>query len=304
MVFRVLVLSGGSLCGIISLEVLKKIALLSGMPIHEFFNLIIGASTGTLEGSTLAAGAAPSDIEDMYFNNGEHIFTYQYPWYKPIKKLTSPWYDRNRVLVPLNEILVKNQATTMNTLKTKFISMTVNTLTNENIRMRSFGGDEYENDQIIDCVAKSFAAVAYFGHYVDEKRKIVCEDGGEGLGNIPIVYGLIEALKLTQPTDTIEIYAVGAGFSNSNPTFEAAKKQNNLEDLWDSYLAEGETLGRIQARIEQVKLLQELMAARPTQVKFAYFDTQISKDSNTMSGWKYMSYYKDMGSKIPVELIK
>lgn len=302
MTFRVLVLSGGSLCGIISLEVLKKIEELSGQPIHKFFDLIIGSSTGTIEGAVLAAGGTPSEIEDMYFANGEHIFTYQYPWWRPIKKITSPWYSRDRVLNPLQSILNKYGASVMKNLKTKFVAVTVNTLVDENIRMRSFGGDEYENDPIVNCVAKSFAAVAYFGHYVDEKRKMICEDGGEGLANLPIMYGLVEALKLATREDTIEIYAVGAGYTNDCPSFEAAKGQNNVENLWDSYLAEGETLARIQARIEQVKLLHEIAKEIPN-IKFAYFDTKISKDSNTMTGWKYMNYYKEMGSKIPVKLI-
>jgi hypothetical protein len=301
MKFKTLILSGGSLCGIISLQVLREIEKQCGMPLWEFFDLIIGASTGSIEGATIAAGGTVDEVENLYFTHGKHIFTSQYPWWRIDKKITSPWYDRNRVLGPLGDILGKYGAVKMSDLKTKFVAMTINTQTCENIRMTSYG-PEYSSDNIIDCVAKSFSAVAFFGHFVDEKRRIVCEDGGEGIGNIPIIYGLSEAMKLTKPGDELEIYAVGAGFNMQNPSFEEAKKQNNIEGAWETYLGEGETLARIQARIEQVQILTEI-AELNRGVKFKYFDTKISKDSNSMSGWKYMNYYKEMGKQIPVELI-
>lgn len=300
MKFRVLVLSGGSLCGIISLQVLKKIEELTGMPICEYFNLIIGASTGAIEGSVLACGGSSAEIEDMYFNHGKNIFTRKFPWWRIDKLIKSPWYDRNRVLSPLSDILTKYNSTNMKDCKTNFVAMTVNVVTGENIRMTSYG--DYSDAQISECVAKSFAAVAYFGHFVDTPRKMVCEDGGEGIANIPLTYGLIEALKLTKPGDEIEVYAIGAGFNEQNPSFEEAVKQNNIEAAWESYLAEGETLARVQSRIEQVKLLKEL-AELNRGISFKYFDTKISKDSNTMTGWKYMDYYKEMGSKIEVDLL-
>lgn len=300
MKFRVLVLSGGSLCGIISMQVLKKIEELAGEPIHQFFNLIIGSSTGAIEGAVLASGGSPSEIEDMYFKHGKHIFTRRYPWWRIDKLITSPWYDRARVLTPLDNILESHGVKNMKDCKTNFVAMTVNVTTGENIRMTSYG--EYSEDSISTCVAKSFAAVAYFGHFVDMSRRMVCEDGGEGIANIPVSYGLLESLRLTKPGDEIEIYAVGAGFNQDNPTFEEAVKQNNIEAAWESYLAEGETLARVQARVEQVKLFKEL-AELNRGVSFRYFDIKIPKNANTLTGWKYMNYYRDIGNQIEVDLI-
>lgn len=298
MAFKVLVLSGGGLKGLISLQVLKNLENLTGSKIGSYFDLIVGTSTGAISGAALSIGASVEEIEQLYLKNGRKIFERQYSIFNLYNRLTKPYYDKSRILNPLSEIVLKYSNGIMSDCKTRFIATAVNILNNENIEMSSF--NQYKNDSIVSCVERSFSAVLYFGKSVDNVRKIIYEDGGQGIGNVPILSAYINAIELADEDEDIHIYSIGTGHNEQNPKFNEALSQNNWESLWETYLGEGELLARIQSRLEIVKFFSRLASDR---LKFIHFDAKISKDSNQMDQPKYMEYYQTIGKSIPVKIL-
>ena len=82
MPFRVLSIDGGGIRGIIPAVVLGRLETLTGRPIHDLFDLIVGTSTGGLLTLGLtapdAAGQArftAADLVRLYLDEGETIFS-------------------------------------------------------------------------------------------------------------------------------------------------------------------------------------------------------------------------------------
>lgn len=70
---RVLCLSGGGAKGVLTTTMLCNFQKKIGVPLHEFFDIIIGTSTGAIIGSMLAAGIEIQKIHQMYVENLDKI---------------------------------------------------------------------------------------------------------------------------------------------------------------------------------------------------------------------------------------
>ncbi|MCB1449148.1 MAG: patatin-like phospholipase family protein [Nitratireductor sp.] len=64
--FRVLTLDGGGAKGFYTLGVLHEVEAMLGEPIHEYFDLIFGTSTGAIIGTLLAIGTPVTEIHKFY----------------------------------------------------------------------------------------------------------------------------------------------------------------------------------------------------------------------------------------------
>ena len=96
--FRILALDGGGIRGIITIGLLKRLEAESGVDLIKNVDLIAGTSTGGLIALGLAAGLPLTDIEKLYRERGEAIFSSMWPRYlRYVKNLFTARYD-NRVL--------------------------------------------------------------------------------------------------------------------------------------------------------------------------------------------------------------
>ncbi len=68
-VFNVLSLDGGGAKGVFSIGVLVEVAAVLGRPLHEFFDLIYGTSTGAIIAAAIAVGMPPVEIEELYMGH-------------------------------------------------------------------------------------------------------------------------------------------------------------------------------------------------------------------------------------------
>src|SRR4051794_12765751 len=64
---RVLALDGGGSKGVYTLGVLKEVEAMAPVPLHKWFDLIYGTSTGSIIGTLLACGKPVDYIQEMYF---------------------------------------------------------------------------------------------------------------------------------------------------------------------------------------------------------------------------------------------
>jgi patatin-like phospholipase/acyl hydrolase len=301
---KICVLSGGGLKGLLTCQMLinfqKNVA---KCPLNEYFDIIIGSSTGAIEGSLLAGGYDPVDVKNFYLQYGKSIFTPQNNWLTFWRKLTRPIYDRNRVLTPIKDNLNKKEIFKLSDIKKcEYISTAVDVFTKRNVLFSS-KDPAYADADIDNIVARSFAAPYYFGLLEVPKEYKIYSDGGTGLANLPAIWGIVEALPNITINDKIELTAFGTGYYEEVITYEDAKKYNNIDQVWNVFLADGDTLSRQQARREQISLLEE-MDSKLENFTFHYYDTPIPKKLDTMDGVGYMDDYIKLGDSVIFDIGK
>ncbi|HEY4789248.1 MAG TPA: patatin-like phospholipase family protein, partial [Bacteroidales bacterium] len=97
--FRILSIDGGGMRGIIPLQILKRIELLTGKPIYNSFDLIAGTSTGGLLACAMTLTTKESgerlytldELENIYLQHGRTIFPKRF--LKKPKALFFPKYS-------------------------------------------------------------------------------------------------------------------------------------------------------------------------------------------------------------------
>jgi patatin-like phospholipase/acyl hydrolase len=62
----ILCLDGGGIRGILTIQLLKKLEEIAGIPCYEIFDMVAGTSTGGIIASLITTGHAAADIEEMY----------------------------------------------------------------------------------------------------------------------------------------------------------------------------------------------------------------------------------------------
>jgi len=293
---RVLCLPGGGLLGTITTTMLVNFQKHIGMSLQKFFNSYHGESTGSLEGSVLAAGGDIQMLQDLYIQNGYHIFTPQHSWLTPWNKFKYPLYDRQRVLGPLETSLKSLGVETYGQLKQKFVCGAVNELTKESNYFKS-DDPTLKDERVIDIVERSFSALMYFGPTIDNKNKVVYGDNGTGINNNPTLPAFFENLSAIMAGEEFEFYCFGTGWTSVVDNFETVSKWNLINQLWDFYLANGETLARVQAQIQAITTMNWI-AKNLSNVKFFYYNVEIPKKLNVMDGRDYIQEYVNYGNSV------
>lgn len=70
----ILCLDGGGMRGILTLQLLKKIEEIAGIPCHEFVDMVAGTSTGAIISGLIAAGKNATEIESLYIEFVTKVF--------------------------------------------------------------------------------------------------------------------------------------------------------------------------------------------------------------------------------------
>ena len=276
---RICILSGGGCKGFIQAQVLKKLEQKHG-PLHEYYDLVCGSSVGSINGSMLASGRITMDrLETIYSPMIKKVFK---------RKFGIPFYDRkNFYNVWMDEI----GSMKFGDCLTKMQITSVNLCDKRNHFFKSWTDD---GNQILAAeVAKSFAAPLFFGTFIDTVNKCVWMDGGMGVANIPVAYGLVEA-ELLWPNDSWHFDVIGCGFVNQDIPFDKAKKFKVFRQLSQYFNLEDAGLAREQVRQEQIGALDQLAKAS-NKLSYRYYDIAIPKKIDKLDGVKYLDEYKKIG---------
>jgi uncharacterized protein len=70
----ILCLDGGGIRGILTLQLLKKIEEIGGMPCYDLFDMVAGTSTGGIIAGLIASGKSASEIEELYIKLVTKVF--------------------------------------------------------------------------------------------------------------------------------------------------------------------------------------------------------------------------------------
>ena len=283
---RILINSGGGVKGYAQAQVLKKLEIDNG-PLYKYYDLIAGSSVGAINAAMVASGKiSMTKLESIYPDMVRKIFERKY--LPPI-----PLYDRKHfVKVFVNEIgMIK-----MTDCLTKIQITSVNLCDKRNHFFKSWeqkDGQEY----LVSTACKSFAAPFYFGTLIDEQTKAVWMDGGMGVANIPIAYGLVDAFVLW-PDEEWHFDIIGCGFTDETISFDEAKKYKFIRQIFSYLDFDDGGLAREQVRQEQVYGLQAMCASSKKKISMCYYDIAIPKAIDKLDGVKFLDQYKRIGEEM------
>lgn len=72
--FKILVLDGGGIRGVVTARILLEVQSLLGKPLNQYFDLIAGTSTGSILAAGIALGLEPKKLINIYVERGREIF--------------------------------------------------------------------------------------------------------------------------------------------------------------------------------------------------------------------------------------
>ncbi len=233
----ILSLDGGGIRGLISAKILAEIEELSGRPIHQLFDLIVGTSTGGILAAGLArprsgrAGPVPArELVELYSKRGREIFSRSF--WKGITSLGG-YSDEKYDAVPLENILRKMLRNTE--LKDTVADIVVTSYDIERrkpylFKTRKARAKQLGRNHLLRHVARATsAAPTYFEPFLldksqwdGEKKRRVLIDGGM-FANNPTMIALSEAQYSGADMKDIVLCSVGTGMHDRKIPYEEAK---------------------------------------------------------------------------------
>lgn len=233
----VLSLDGGGIRGLISAKILAEIEKLSGKPVHQLFDLIVGTSTGGILAAGLArprsgrAGPVPAkELVDLYSKRGRDIFSRSF--WKGVTSLGG-YTDEKYDAAPLEKILRTMLGRTE--LKDTMVDIVVTSYDIERrkpylFKTRKARAKPLGRNHLLRHLARATsAAPTYFEPFLldksqweGEKKRRALIDGGV-FANNPSMIALSEALSSGTDMQDIVLCAVGTGMHDRKIPFDDAK---------------------------------------------------------------------------------
>jgi hypothetical protein len=270
-------LDGGGIRGILTLQLLKKVEEIAGIPLHKFCDLIAGTSTGGIIAGLLASGKTALEIEQLYIELVSKVFLKRN--FLANRYVDMPAYDKKNYREALRGVLgnmTLKQATT-----TTGVDLLIT------------AKDITDNEETFFTCFKN-AAGETFGTYQDALLRVVMEatmsaptyfrplerfvDGGTTVYNNPSLAALMEAVNYSgtekYELSKITMFSFGTGKLVKSVSPEDGAKPPGIDVyFWLNYVMDetGQDASSIQNDILRSGLFN---------IDFRRF--QLSLDSSTM----------------------
>jgi len=292
---KILSIDGGGIRGIIPAYICMKLEEDLGKPINEIFDFISGTSTGAILGAALANGIPAKTVYELYATHADGVFKSQHAWYKPWGYITSPKYDRSRLMKLIREVY--GEDTKISDTKVHFMCTAYNEMTQLNEFFTSWEC-QYTDCLLADIVGKSWSAPFYFGKWVDKKNKKVYSDGGVGIYNNITLKSLMETPELSW--STAEKYMMNLGCGNYRETFSYKRVVDwmNIKESWFT------VFGAKAARDNQIENLQKdfLSSKMVPDLEFHSYEPSMRRAIYKLDGVKYIPKYIKLAEKLYTEI--
>ncbi|RUR14031.1 CBASS cGAMP-activated phospholipase [Legionella septentrionalis] len=245
--YRVLALDGGGMRGLYTASLLKNLANRfkdseDDLDIGKGFDLIIGTSTGSLLAAGLAAGISITKIIEIYKEMGMKIFRKRIPHYSLLKffwalrHLHKPLNGNDNLKNTLNHVF-KNETLGQLYDRRKIglcipaVNMTTHKL---NIfKTPHIASKKADNERKLSevCLASSAAPVFFPVAEIDDvhgsNSSSYFVDGGLCANN-PVMIGLIEALYLSNVSQSVDIVSIGTCPLSSGEAMISGEEKKGL----------------------------------------------------------------------------
>jgi patatin-like phospholipase/acyl hydrolase len=178
MSFRILSLDGGGVRGIVAAKMLANIEKQINRPLNEYFDLIVGTSTGSIVAAAIASGRNSEDIVDFFQNKSSSIFPYQSLFSLQriplILKygISAPKYSDNNLIQVLQGVFGETRLFDIGT-SPRLLIVSYDTIERNPIIFKSWRPDKpYGNVPLWEVCVSSASAPTYFPAHKLEKRVI------------------------------------------------------------------------------------------------------------------------------------
>lgn len=270
---KILILPGGGKKGYIQLSVLAAMEYRFG-PLHEYFDLIVSTSVGTINGAVLASGKIRCpEFLPKFVDVCQGTFKKNFLLRPP---LLTPIYKRDLIMSALEDVCGPMK---LSDCKTKFMSTSLSWVDKRTHFFKSWE-DVDGSEKLTDVVSRSFAAPYYFGKVVDPINSQVWGDGGVGQNNTPLDYAYIESVRQGWLGE-VDFYLVGTGYSVESESYKNAKTMSTISELFRYFDFDDGGLARYQSHFQQIQKMQILTQSNRN-IRFFNIDCQIPEKLNTM----------------------
>ncbi len=178
MPFRILSLDGGGVRGIVAARMLANIEKRIDRPLNEYFDLIVGTSTGSIVAAAIATGRNSEDIVEFFQNKSSSIFPYQSIFsLQRIPLLlkygiSAPKYSNNNLIQVLQGVFGETRLFDVAT-SPRLLVVSYDTIERNPIIFKSWRPDKpYGNVPLWEVCVSSASAPTYFPAHNLDKRVI------------------------------------------------------------------------------------------------------------------------------------
>ena len=222
MSFKILAIDGGGMRGLYAAYLLKRIHEELNVIFSEYFDLIIGTSTGSIIAGAIAVDYPIEKIVLLYEVEGRKIFSSNG---FSLSGFYRSKYSKRYLEIILNKAL--GNKTLSDVKKTRLIIPATDIANGQVFVFKSSYLDEFvrdKNTKIVDAILSSCSAPTYF----DPNRvdNYLLADGGLWANN-PALVGLTEAIgKLKIDKDDVSILSIGTGVGTQYYEIDGAENRN------------------------------------------------------------------------------
>ena len=212
--FRILSIDGGGMRGLFPASFLAGIEerYLNGQSVADYFDLIVGTSTGGIIALGLGAGLKASEMRDLYVERGREIFPPRSGLrrvFHRIGRAVMHGYDEEALERVLREYLGETL------LGDSIVRLCIPSFEGKHSEVFVFKTPHHQDfrldwrEKMVKVALATSAAPTYFRPLDDGGYRFI--DGGIWANN-PIVIGLVEALtSFSTPRERIRILSLGCG---------------------------------------------------------------------------------------------
>ena len=230
--YKILSIDGGGIKGIAPASLLANIEERTNKKIIDYFDLIVGTSTGGIIALGLGLGFTAREILSLYIDNGDKIFKKQC-FFKSLFGVRTPVYNPTALRTLLTE---KFKGKLLGQSKIRLVIPAFDIVNNTVCMFKTSHHPRLQMDYTMQAkdVALSTAAAPYFfpPHKTVENRYLV--DGGV-FANNPILVGVVEGLSMLEwPKEEIRVLSLGC--SDDIPEYSKLAGQKSGLLHWGSGL--------------------------------------------------------------------
>ncbi len=220
--FKILALDGGGIRGVMPAAYLHYVEERIGQPLHRYFDLIVGTSTGGLIALALSREVSSAEILRLYRERGKLIFKRRYPWLhrKAALLVAGSLYKSETLHEELQRILGEN--TRIGEAACRVCIPAVNVTSGNIVVFKTRHHEDFERDHRLHMwrVAAATAAAPTYFSPIQIPEVGWFADGGLW-ANSPAMVGVLEGIKLGHRLEDIQVLSLGTGstafYKNGTP---------------------------------------------------------------------------------------
>jgi hypothetical protein len=204
---RILVIDGGGIKGVVPASFLACLEEGLPRPVSDYFDLIVGTSTGGIIALALGLGHTAADTLAFYENYGPKIF-YGHPRFRAARRWFRAKYDPTPLKQALHEVFGDKK---LGDSKKRLVIPSFNPDTGEVHVWKTSHDVRLQHDfrcPVVDVALSTAAAPTYFPtHRLERGTPLI--DGGMWANN-PIAVAVVEAIGVLKwPSEELRVLSLG-----------------------------------------------------------------------------------------------